>query len=454
MTTISSLGVGSGIDIESLVTKLMAVEKLPLTALNTKEASYNTKISALGSLKSAISALQDAAEDLTPGIGETAQQNLATYSATLDNTTVGSATVDSSASSSVGDYTLKVLQTARSDRLTFDAVTSLTAGTMTIEVGTESFSVTITSGMTLSGLRDAINSADGGATATIIGGTQLVLTSGTSGADGLLSVTSTDFNWDSGTSTGSGITQPADAKGRDAQIEVNGILLTSSSNTFADAIDGVTITLKSSAVANTTTSLSVAADTSTKTTENVTAFVDAYNSFVALVKQYGYYNATTKTAGTLQGDYTLRTAQNKLYSLITSTPTGVTGSITSLSNLGISVQSDGTLAVDSTKLGNAVSSNFTDVSNFLAALGEAADSLSDDLTNSDGLITTATNTLNSNISDIEDRRERLEYRLTLIEARYRAQFTALDTLIASMTATSDYLTQQLESLSSFTSSKK
>jgi flagellar hook-associated protein 2 len=454
MTTISSLGVGSGIDIESLVTKLMAVEKLPLTALNTKEASYNTKISALGSLKSAISALQDAAEDLTPGIGETAQQNLATYSATLDNTTVGSATVDSSASSSVGDYTLKVLQTARSDRLTFDAVTSLTAGTMTIEVGTESFSVTITSGMTLSGLRDAINGADGGATATIIGGTQLVLTSGTSGADGLLSVTSTDFNWDSGTSTGSGITQPADAKGRDAQIEVNGILLTSSSNTFADAIDGVTITLKSSAVANTTTSLSVAADTSTKTTENVTAFVDAYNSFVALVKQYGYYNATTKTAGTLQGDYTLRTAQNKLYSLITSTPTGVTGSITSLSNLGISVQSDGTLAVDSTKLGNAVSSNFTDVSNFLAALGEAADSLSDDLTNSDGLITTATNTLNSNISDIEDRRERLEYRLTLIEARYRAQFTALDTLIASMTATSDYLTQQLESLSSFTSSKK
>jgi flagellar hook-associated protein 2 len=456
MATISSLGVGSGLDIESLITKLMAVEKAPLTALDTKETTYNAKISALGALKSAISALQTAAGGFVPDIGENAQTNFATYSSTIADTTVGTATADSGASASVGDYSLKVIQTARNDRLTFAASPTLTAGTtLSIAVGSgTAVDIPITSGMTLAGLRDAINDASGGVSATIIGGTQLVLTSDTSGADNLITVSGTaGFSWNPATGTGTNITQSADNKGRNAQIELNGITLTSTTNTFADAIDGVDITLKSGAVANTTTTLTVAADTSTKVADTVKAFVAAYNEFVAQVKKYGYYDASTKTAGTLQGDYTLRTTQNELYQLLTKTPTGVTGTVTSLSNLGVSIQRDGTLAIDSTKLSNAASSNYQDVTDYLAALGGAIDSAADDMLGSDGIFANATDTLNSKIEDLDKRREALEYRLTQIEARYRSQFAALDTLISSMTATSDYLTQQLDALSSLISKK-
>jgi flagellar hook-associated protein 2 len=455
MTTISSLGAGSGLDLEGLVTKLMTVEQAPLTVIDNKISSYNTKISALGALKSAVTTLQTAAKALAPSIGQTAQQNLATYSATLADTSVGTATADSAASSSAGDYSLTVVQTARTDRLTFAANPTLTAGTtLNIAVGTSSVSVSITAGMTLGDLRDAINSSSGGATATLIGGTQLILTSNTSGGTGLITVSGdAGFAWNpNNTGAAVGISQSTDSKGRDAQIQVNGILLTSTSNTFTDAVDGVDITLKSGTAANTSTTLTVSADTSTKVTADVKAFVDAYNSFISLVKQYGYYDADTKTAGTLQGDYALRTMQSRLYSQISSTPAGVTGSITSLSNLGISVQSDGKLSIDSTKLSNAVSSGFTNVSNYLAALGKSVDTASDGLISSDGLITNATSTINSRIDDAETRRTALEARLTVIEARYRKQFSALDTLIASMQSTSTYLTQQLASLASLTSS--
>ncbi|HTY02752.1 MAG TPA: flagellar filament capping protein FliD, partial [Rhodocyclaceae bacterium] len=364
MATITSLGIGSGLDVEGLVTKLMAVEKLPLTALDTKESTDNSKISALGSLASSISALQTAASAFVPGIGQTAQTNLATYSATLADTTVGTATAGTSASSAVGDYTLTVDQTAHSDRVVFDAGLTLTAGTLNVSVGSGTASpITVTAGMTLAQLRDAINGGGGGVTATLIGGAQLVLTSNTSGAAGRLTVsgnagftksdgTAGSFSWTPSPTggTGTGVSQPAGNMGQDAKIELNGVTLTSSSNTFASAIDGVDIKLSPSAVANTTTTLSVKADTTTKATDAVNAFVKAYNAFIAQVKQYGYYNATTKTAGTLQGDYTLRSAQSDLYKLISTTPTGVTGTIKTLSDLGVSVQRDGTLSVDSTKL--------------------------------------------------------------------------------------------------------
>ncbi|HTY02196.1 MAG TPA: flagellar filament capping protein FliD, partial [Rhodocyclaceae bacterium] len=174
--------------------------------------------------------------------------------------------------------------------------------------------------------------------------------------------------------------------------------------------------------------------------------------FIAQVKQYGYYDATTKTAGTLQGDYTLRSAQSDLYKLISTTPTGATGTIKTLSDLGVSVQRDGTLSVDSTKLSNAVSSHYADVAGYLSGLGGAVKTTSDMLTGTNGMITNATASLNADVKDIGNRRDQLNARLTAIEARYRSQFTALDTLISNMTATSTYLTQQLAALPSASSS--
>lgn len=438
MASITSAGIGSGLDIEGIITKLMALEKRPLAALDKQESSYQAKISALGSLKSSISALQTAAAALVPAAGRNAQTHFATYSSTLADTTVGTATADSSASSAVGDYSLRVIQTARAARVVFAASPALTAGTLTIDAGGGSFSVSVTDGMALSALRTAINDAAGGVTATLVGGgTQLMLTRDTGGAATQITISG---------DTGVGLAQTSNTPGQDAQIEFAGIPLTSTTNTFTDVVDGVDFKLSSSAAANTTTTLSVTADTLTRTSETINAFVKAHNDYVAQAKKLGFYDASTKTAGTLQGDYTLRTTQSRIHGLVTATPTGITGAVKVLSDLGVSIQSDGTLAVDSTRLTATANGHYEDLTAYLAAFGNSIKSATDAMLASDGTITGATDSISNKIKSLDKRRDALEYRLTQIEARYRRQFTALDSMVASMTTTSSYLTQQLDNL--------
>lgn len=139
-------------------------------------------------------------------------------------------------------------------------------------------------------------------------------------------------------------------------------------------------------------------------------------------------------------------------SLLTSVPSGLSGATYQLlSNIGVSLQKDGTLAVDSTKLSDAVSKDFTGVANLLSAVGTAFDDAIDSLTGSDGIIAARTDGLNATIKRYEKQYESIEARLEKIEARYRTQFTSLETLISSMNSTSTYLTQQLENLSNLNS---
>lgn len=450
---ISSPGIGSNLDVNSIVSQLMAIEQRPLTALQAKEASLQAKISALGSLKGSISALQTAASALVPATGSTALQKFSVFTATMGDTSVATATISSSAVT--GSYSLSNIVLATAQQIRKSGITvPATAGTLSIKVGTAStVNVDIAAGSTLADVRSAINNAATGISATIINdGTadHLVLTANATGTANTITITGSDVGGGSGwtggpfnyTGTGSynGWTESTPAG--NATLDINNIPVTSASNTLASAISGITVNLLKAG----STTLTVSRDTSNIATL-VNAFVKAYNDVVKTATNLGSYNASTKVAGSLNGDSALRSTQSQLRNLIGSIPSAIAGAaLERFSDIGVSLLKDGSLSVDSSKLSAAISSNFTGVANLLAAYGSEFKTATGNLTGTSGIITARTDGINASIKTIAKQEEVVSDRLTQIEARFRKQFTSLDTLISSLTKTSNFLTQQLANL--------
>lgn len=453
MAAISSTG--SSLDIESIVSKLMALERQPLTRLATREADYNSKLSAYGSIKGALSSLQTASTSLS--------SSFAANSASASDATVLAASASSTAAA--GSYSLSVTQLAKSHTVrsntNYAATTdSFTTGSLAISInGGTAVNVTIDGGNnTLAGIRQAINDAGAGVTATIINdGTtnRLVLSSKTSGSVGAISVTVTDGG-SGGThplsdldSTNLVQTQAAD----DANVTINGIAITRSSNTITDAIEGVTLTLTKGTLANPgTATLTVARDTAA-TTAAVASFVKAYNDSVGLLKTNSSFDAASKKGAALSGDATVRSLQSQLSALVRTNVTGIAGGISSLSDIGISVQVDGTLATDSTKLAAALADPGKDVAALFSQTTSGNEGIAVRFTTSleaivgfGGTIAARTDGIGISIKDITSNRDLLNGRLTQIETRYRRQFAALDALVGKLNQTSGFLTQALANL--------
>jgi flagellar hook-associated protein 2 len=490
MATISSLGTGSGLDLSGMLTKLMAVEQLPVTQLQTKEATYTAKLTAVGTLKSATAAFQTASDALAAST--LFQGNTATSS----NTSVISATASTAAKT--GTYNLNVLANAQAQTLASATFASMTdplngtsAGQLKIELGTydssgntfttnsskDPVTVAIPANASLSDIRDAINNSNSGVTASIISvgsaGYKLSLTSNATGASNSIKLTSMDssgnaannntglaqLSFDPTAATGSGKEFTVGIAAQDAHLQLNGIDLYRSSNTVSDAITGVTLTLGSTTGSST---LTVAQDTSSISTA-ITNFVKAYNDLNTQIQSSTSYDQTTNTAAALTGDATTRTLQSSLRSLLsTSVNTGVTG-ISTLSDIGVAFQKDGSLTFDASKLTTALNTSSTAVQALFSAKSSStstvegvATKLSSALTDmlgDSGLFAAKTDGLNATIKQLKDQQDELTRRLSQVEANYRAQFTALDTTIAQMQSTSSYLTQQLASMSSSSSSK-
>lgn len=459
MASISSPGLGSGLDINGIITKLMQVESLPLNALATKEASYQAKLSAFGSLKGALSSLQTAAQTL---------KNTSTFtgmSASVSDSTVFTATANSTASANTYDITVSKLAKAhsiRTNNLTdFATGATFEAGTLSIQIGSgTATNITLTAGKTLAEIATAINAASTGATAMVINdGTydRLVLTSGTTGASGAITFTATTTD-DVNTTTraltnlvGANLTTVQAAQ--NAELTVGGVAITRSSNTITDAIAGVTLNLlKADITTPPAAKLTVAKNTGTVTSA-VNAFVKAYNDAISGIKQLTAYDAANKKASVLTGDSTARSIQSQLSNLVSASVSGIAGGISRLSDIGITMQKDGTLATDSSKLSAAladttkdVASLFTQTSSGNEGIAVRFNTILEGIVGSSGLIAGRTDGINASIKDLGKRADALNVRLTAIERRYRAQFTALDTLVASMNQTSTYLSQQLANL--------
>lgn len=455
--TITSLGVGSGLDLDSILTSLEeSKEASLLTPITNQETSVNAEITAYGTLTSALTKLQTAAEAL-------ADSSL--YDSLTTSLSGSGVTAATTSDAVAGTYKLEVTQLAQAQSLTTDGVasktTALGTGTLTLQLGSEdAVSITLTSSNnTLEGIRTAINASGAGVTASIVNdgsGTpyRLVLTSDSTGTESEMTVSytsddSTDaasslFGYDG--STGN-MTQTVEAL--DAELTINGISITSQTNTVEDALQGVTLNL--TAVGSSQT-LTISQDTDA-IYDAVSAFVTAYNSYVSTVDTLTSYDADADTAGELLGDSTTRRISTKLSSDLYSAVGS--GTFSYLSQLGISLEVDGTLLIDEDTLTAAITDNIDAVSEFFIGtdgtsgfIGQMTTDLDSYLDEDDGLIVARTDSLATKLEQLEDRYEEKQALIDSEMARWTEQFTQLDTLIASLSSTADYLTTQFDALNS------
>lgn len=533
---ISSPGIGSGLDVNGIVSSLMAIEQKPLTAVTQQKTAYQSQISAYGSLKSSLSSFQTAVGALTDASKFNAQ--------TVSSGNTSAFTATSNGSATIGDYAVTVSQLAASQKLASAGSSSVTApvdtGTLSISFGsyavTSPFSFTANTAKnplsitidstnnTLSGVRDAINASNSSVSATIVNnGTlnQLVITSKDTGEVNSLKISGISqlaYDPSSGVNTMTQIQAPKNAK-----LNVDGIDVVKASNTITDVMSGVTLNLLATS-GGVSANLGVTSNQSA-VAASVTAFVNAYNGLDSTLRNLTKYDPTGKASGVLLGDATTRTLINQIKSVM-SKAVNSGGNLTSLSQIGVSFQVSGQLSLDSTKLSAAMTSNFSDIAKLFTSSGNASDAqisyatsssktkagnyavtvssysplagtingvaatingtrlvgavgdaseglelnvagtttgargavnfsqgyaaqLNNVITNllsTTGILSSRTDGINSSITRLDKQAESITMRLTTIEKNYRDQYTRLDVLMASMSTTSTFLTQQIASI--------
>lgn len=460
MATITSLGVGSGLDLSSIVSGLMSVEKQPLTALKTKQSTVESRISALGTLKSALASLQTAAGNLVPGATQTLAEKFASFTAKSADETIATATAKSGVAATKYTLTNITLANAEQVRKTETALgipSGTGSGTLSIRVGSgASVDVSVTNGASLADIAQAINGSKAGVTASVVNdGTNkhLVITAKDSGASNTISITASTgwegFNFRPTSASGDTNSWVSQQAATSASVEVNGLAVTSQGNSISDAVSGLTINLLKASSAGTT--ITVTQDNTSGITSALNAFVTAYNAAASSMKSMGAYNATTKVAGALQGDAVLRSAQAQVSRLVT-TKYG-TGDLQTLSDLGISLQKDGTLKLDSSKLNKAIENNFAGVTELVSAIGTGFKTGLNSLIDASGSVTSATESANRLVKELQKRQDAMQDRLDKIQERYVKQFSALDTMIAGFNQTSSSLASMLSALEANISKK-
>lgn len=393
---LSSPGIGSGLDVNSIVSQLMKVESQPLTDFAAKEAQQQTRLTAFGTLKGALSSFQGSLTALS----DPTKFNAIT--ANLADTSLASASATSSAVT--GSHSLEIQTLAQSQKLKSAnfATTSSTvgSGTLTIQFGTynggtftlnpdkAAQSITITPGnSSLSGIRDAINQANAGISASIVNdgtGNRLVISSQDTGLSNALKITATDDDgndtdnaglsqlvYDASTGGTTNLTQTMAAS--NATFVIDGISISKASNNITDAIEGVTLNLLK-ANPGTTTTLNISRDT-TSAQSAISSFVKSFNDLNTTIVNLTKYDASTKQASILTGDSTVRSIQTQIRSAISDPLTTAGGGLSLLSEVGISFQSDGTLQFDSSKLSNVLNDPTKDISTLFASVGKTSDSL-------------------------------------------------------------------------------
>lgn len=459
---ITSTGFGSGLPINDLVSQLVSAEGQPTqNRLDRREANLQTELSAIGILKGALS-------DFQSSLGKLADaDSFTSRTARSSANDIASIKVDESAS--LGSYSLEVSQLATAHKLVGQTgYTDGSTGSLTFtNAGGDSFTVNVgTEDATLEGIRDAINNADSniGITATILNldsGPRLVLTADDTGAENRITSISSastagdlsvfdyaytsnadpaldgdDTNYDQVTAAG------------DAMFTLEGQSMSSASNSVEDVIPGATITLKDVTEENKPVTLSVSTN-SNNTQTMIEDFVDAYNELQSLIAQQTRYDPDSGNAGSLQGDAMTRSIQYQLRSLMSGGNTE--SGINSLAELGITTQRNGQLELDSEALSDALSDNFTAITAFFSTEGtgfaQRMDATLETYLQSDGTFDTRTDSINRQMDNIDEERESLSLRLDKLEARLFSQFNAMDSIVAQLNNTGDYLMQQLESIS-------
>jgi flagellar hook-associated protein 2 len=440
-TNTSDGGLGAGIDVSQLVSAALANQDAGLQLLQNQQSAVTSEQSALSTISTDLGTLQTAAFALTDPLGQ-----LTDIAATSSNDSVVTASAEPGAPNGTHTVVVNNLATTSSEYSApvASSSTPIATGTLTIQVGTNTaVPVTInSSNNTLAGLAQTINNANIGVAASVINdasGARLAIVSNTSGTPGDLTITD---------STG----LPAFTKavtGVNASVTVDGIPISSTTNSISSAIDGVTLNLASQAP-GTPVTITISPDVNQQTTA-INNFVSAYNTVIGDLNAQFAVNPQTGQPGPLQADSTLALAQNQILSAIAFSTTG-NGAVNSLADLGISLNDDGTLSVDSATLATALQSNPSAVQTFFA--GTTAGSFGANLTNalaaiadpvsgsvaqdSNGLAQTQTD-LTQQISDFQDQLSAQQQQLT-------AEYNQVDVTLQELPLLLQQVNQQLTSL--------
>ncbi len=453
---ITSAGIGSGLDLESIIEAYVTAEAVPNEVrLQKKEQRLNAELSGVGQFKSALSTFSNTLKTLS-STSDFNKQSITSSSTDISVTTNGSA--------SNGVFSIEVKELAlatRSESTLFTAPTdTVGSGILTFTAGANNFNVTIDAGDSLSAIRDKINaeSTNFGVTANVLttdAGTFLSYTSTVTGLANELAVTTSDSSLDA-ISTNSIIKQNA----IDAKIEVNGNLVTKPTNVFKDVIEDVTITANKKNVGGITT-LTIAQDVTNGKTL-VQNFVSAYNTLRSTMDALG----DAKT-GALAFDPNIRQMKAQLNNIVTDAVSGLSGSYQSLADMGVTIDKYGKLEINPIPIGTQLSgvekldkalvSNTEDIGKIFASTDGVATQLNtliDTYNGSSGSLTKRNSALSLEVSGIKDEYTALETRLRDYENGLRKRFGFLDQTVSQFNATSSWLTSTLASLSGNNSKNK
>lgn len=465
MATISSPGIGSGIDVQSIVAQLVSLEKAPISQLQKQASTLQTKLSLFGSIKSQVAAMGDMATKLS-----SPNDWSVTSSSSSDANSVA---VTSSSSALPNSYSVSVSQLARAQSTSSAALAeglAVGSGTLTIELGSWSgttfsgsgaapINVTIASpANTLSEIAQQINDAGAGVKAAVLrdaSGERLLLQSESTGVPNGFRISVTDDDginadasglsrlaYDAANTNGMTLAQSA----LNAQLTINGVASTSTSNQLTELLPGLSMDLLK--VTSQPVEIKVSSDTASLK-KNIESFVQAYNTLNSTLTNALKYDEATGKGAPLQGDATAVGLQNALRSMMRSVTSA--GAYTRLSDVGIELKSGGTLAIDNTKLDSALtklddlSALFTVDTGDETTQGFALkiQSFSRNLMDSDGSLTTRSEGLQAAIKRNSEAQDRISDRASLVEKRLLAQYTALDTKLGTMSSLSSFVSQQL-----------
>lgn len=470
---ITSIGVGSGLPVDSIIEKMMAVEQVPINQLQTRTDAIKTQISAYGKIQSAVSALRDASSKLTN------PSTWAALTATMSDASMAS--VVAGTGSGAGTYTMNVSRLAAAQSVassSFSSTPAVGAGTLTIELGAWNdagtdpkadpttftskdgktpVSVSIDADDTLADVRDKINGANAGVLASVVtdaSGSRLVIRSKETGAENGFRITTADSDGTNGDASGlsrlaydptAGVkTMSRNAMAQNAALTINGLDISSATNNIEGAIDGLSVNLLKTG--ESTITVGQNKDSVKKV---VTDFVASYNSLMSMLRDNTKYDAATKAAGALQGDSTAVGLQAQLRN-VTAGGTTLGGAFARLADVGLDIGSNGTITVNDTKLTSALG-QMSDVKNLFMGIDTADSSnnglaqrlrtLSDQMLSVDGSITTRTNGLQSRVTANTKRTDEMNDRAAAYEKRLRAQYTALDTQMAKLNDMQSYVSK-------------
>lgn len=442
MSSISTnLTSGSGLDVQATVDQLIDVERAPERLMQSQQSLLNSQATALQGLQTKLGTLEDAVFALKDFAGP-----LNSQTANSSDSSTLTASANSSAASATHTIVVTNLATASSwySKPITDAAFTFAANTgMTIQVGTGAKTDLNLGGKTLDAAAAYINGLKLGTTATVIkdaNGARLSLVSGTSGDPGKITITNdtTELGWS------------ASSPGQNAHITVDGVPVESTTNTVSGVIPGVTLELgKENGGAPIT--LTVGPDMSAAE-QAVNTFVSAYNSVISTVNSQFAYNSSTKQSGVLAGDTTLITLQSSLLGAMSYTVPG-NNSLQSLRSIGVTMNDDGTLAVDSSTLDSAVKNNFTQFQNFFQSASSGGngfavrlDSMLTAANSVTGPVTADLTGIQNSSKSISDQIDEFEVRITARQQQLTDEYTRISVMLQQFSATQAQITAQLGSL--------